>query len=108
MKPNISHLWEFGTPVWVLLQGQKEPPKMEPKLKQQIFMGYDNGSKSIKYYNMETHKILTSQNYCFLSPTKDNIPPEHILVTSNAPQEGEHGGRMLPTLDNKSDSLEWK
>ena len=30
-KPNVSHLREFGSPVWVLLQGLKEPRKMEPK-----------------------------------------------------------------------------
>ena len=33
-KPNISHLREFGAPVWVLLQGQKEPKKMETKSRQ--------------------------------------------------------------------------
>jgi hypothetical protein len=31
MKPNISHLREFRAPVWVLLQGQKVPRKMESK-----------------------------------------------------------------------------
>jgi hypothetical protein len=71
MKPNVSHLCEFGTSVWVLLQGQKEPRKMETKSRQCIFMGYDDGSKSIKYYNAETCKILTSQNFCFLSLTHD-------------------------------------
>ena len=30
-KPNISHLQEFRAPVWVLLQGQKVPRKMESK-----------------------------------------------------------------------------
>ena len=30
-KLNVSHLREFGAPVWVLLQGQKEPRKMETK-----------------------------------------------------------------------------
>jgi hypothetical protein len=59
-KPNVSHLWEFRVPVWVLLQGQKQPRKMESKSRQQIFVGYDDGSKSVKYYNADTHKILTS------------------------------------------------
>ena len=30
-KPNVSHLHEFGAPVWVLLQGQKIDWKMQPK-----------------------------------------------------------------------------
>ena len=33
-KPNISHLWEFGALVWVLLQGQNHPRKMESKSRQ--------------------------------------------------------------------------
>jgi transposase InsO family protein len=32
-KPNVSHLHEFGAPIWVLLQGQKKPRKMKPKSK---------------------------------------------------------------------------
>jgi hypothetical protein len=43
-----------------LLQGQKEQPKMLPKSKQHIFVGFDDGSKSVKYYNAKTCKVLTS------------------------------------------------
>jgi transposase InsO family protein len=32
-KLNVSHLREFGAPVWILLQGQKEQRKMLPKSK---------------------------------------------------------------------------
>jgi hypothetical protein len=103
MKPNVSHLCEFGTSVWVLLQGQKEPRKMETKLRWRIFMGYDDGSKSIKYYNAETCKILTSQNFCFLSLTHDQSLPEPIEVTPDVPYEGESEGSILPTLGNNGD-----
>jgi len=30
-KPDVSHLCKFGTPVWVLLQGQNVQRKMLPK-----------------------------------------------------------------------------
>ena len=70
-KPNVSHLREFGTPVWILLQGQKVPAKMKPKSKQQLFVGFDDGSKSVKYYNAETRKVLTSRNYRFLTNLPD-------------------------------------
>ena len=30
-KPNVSHLCEFGAPVWILLQGQKIDQNMQPK-----------------------------------------------------------------------------
>jgi hypothetical protein len=42
-------------------KAKKEPRKMETKLRWHIFMGYDDGLKSIKYYNVETCKVLTSQ-----------------------------------------------
>ena len=60
IKPNITHLREFGAPVWVMLQGQKEPRKMLPKSQKRANVGFDDRSKSIKYYNSETRKILTS------------------------------------------------
>ena len=41
-KPNISHLHEFGSLVWILLQGQDKPPKLQPCSKAQLFVGYDN------------------------------------------------------------------
>jgi hypothetical protein len=56
-------LREFGTPVWILLQGQKEDQKMLPKSKQQIYVGFNDGVKAVKYYNAETCKILTSRNF---------------------------------------------
>ena len=97
-KPNVSHLWEFGTPVWILLQGQKVPAKMKPKSKQQLFVGFDDGSKSVKYYNAETRKVLTSRNYRFLTnlPPKE-LSPEPIIVHPSPiiPHEGESGSDML-------------
>jgi len=104
MTPNVSHFREFGSPIWVLLQGQKEPRKMEPKSRQQVFVGYDDGSKSIKYYNVETRKVLTSRNFCFLSLTNDYTPPAPIEVLPDAPIEGEPERSTLPTSGNKSDS----
>jgi hypothetical protein len=53
-KLNMAHLREFGAPVWILLQGQKVLPKMEAKSKRRALVGYDDGSKSVKYYTAET------------------------------------------------------
>src|SRR6266700_4907956 len=101
-KPNVSHLREFGAPVWVLLQGQKVPRKMESKSRRRVFVGYDDGSKSVKYYNAETHKILTSRNYRFLSLTNDETPPEPIAITPDAHGEGESEGITKLTSGNSS------
>ena|SRR6266851_6393880 len=53
-KPDVSHLQEFGTPIWILLQGQSKPPKMEPKSKCHTLVGYKDGSQSVLYYNTKT------------------------------------------------------
>jgi len=68
-KPNVSHLREFGAPVWVLLQGQNIQCKMLPKSQRRLYVGYDESSHSVKYYNTTTRNILLSRNYRLLSPT---------------------------------------
>ena len=90
-KPDVSHLREFGIPVYILLQGHKEAPKLQPRSKRYLFVGYDDGSKSVRYYNPETRKVLTSRNFRFL----DNLPPspsppELILIDSVVPREEEY------------------
>ena len=107
-KPNISHLREFGAPVWVLLQGQKQPRKMETKSRRRIFVSYDDGSKSIKYYNAETRKVLISRNIRFLALTNDQPPSEPIVVLPDAPDEGESKGSMPPTSGNSGNNLKRK
>jgi hypothetical protein len=100
-KPDVSHLREFGAPVWILLQGQKETRKMLPKSKRQIYVGFDDGSKAVKYYNAETRKILTSRNFKHLTLTKRDKTPEPITITPNARPEGESSGgleRVMPRL----------
>ena len=92
----MTHLREFGAPVWVLLQGQKVPRKMLAKSQRRAYVDFDNGSKSVLYYSTETRKVLTSQNYHFLSITNKS-PLEEIVVAPDIPHEGEMGRSTLPT-----------
>ena len=87
-KPSVTHLREFGAPVWVLLQGQRIQRKMLPKSLRRAYVGFDEGSKSIKYYNAATRTILTLRNFCFLSPAEPS-PPEELAIDSDAPLQGE-------------------
>jgi hypothetical protein len=89
-KLNVSHLREFGAPVWVLLQGQKEVRKMLPKSKRQVYVGFDDGTKAVKYYNAEMHTILASFNYRHINPPPE-MPPEPIIITPSPQHEGEPG-----------------
>jgi hypothetical protein len=54
-----------------------------------VYIGYDKGSKSVKYYNAANKNILVSQNFRFLSPTKSSSP-EEIVIKPESPLEEEH------------------
>ena len=95
-KPNVNHLREFSATVWVLLQGQKIPRKILPKSQKRIYVGFDDRSKSVKYYNANTRKILTSRNYRFFSITEKS-PTEEVVVAPDMPREGEMREGTLPT-----------
>jgi len=69
---------------------------MLPKSKRCTYVGYGDGSKSIKYYNAETRKILTSRNYRFLTLPDKDTPPEEIEIALNMPCEGESKGSTQP------------
>jgi len=71
-------------------------------------VGYNDRSKSIKYYNAETCKILTSQKFHFLSLTSDDTPPEPMIISPDTPGEGESKGSTQPTSGNNGDSLKQK
>ena len=72
---------------------------MEPKSRRRIFVGFDDGSKSIKYYNAETRRVLTTRNFRFLSLTSDDPPPEPIGIAPDLPGEGKSEESMQPKSD---------
>ena len=100
-KPTVHHLREFGAPVWIFRQGQNRGHKFEPKSLQKIFMGFDDSSKSIKYYNPETRKILTSQNYRFLMLPAEPSPLVDAIEIDIAPDIQRKGetNRNAPKSD---------
>ena len=49
-KPDVSHFQEFGCDVWVL-DKTKNLSKLKPRSQKMIFVGFNDGSKSIWYYN---------------------------------------------------------
>jgi len=87
-KPNVAHLCKFGAPVWILHQGQAKQWKIQPKSVWWAYVGYNYGSNSILYYNASTHKILSSQNFCFLTQT--TTPPPSDDIKLDPTPEGEN------------------
>ena len=60
-KPDVSHLREFGSAVWVLLEGQ--PDKLQPKAAKFVLTGYNDDSSSIRFYDARTRWIQSSWNF---------------------------------------------
>jgi hypothetical protein len=52
---------------------------MLPKSQRWAYVGYDEGSKSIKYYDASTWNVLTSRNFHFLIPSSSS-PPDKIAI----------------------------
>src|SRR5258708_10131327 len=90
-KPDLSHLWEFGTDVWILSEGESN--KTQPKSVKMILVGFEDGSKAVWYYNPKTCWVNVSRNYTFMDPPSIQ-PPEYVQIplpnASNLPLEGEY------------------
>src|SRR5258708_37380362 len=91
IKLNVSYLREFRSPVWILLQGQHMQRKMLPKTTQYYYVGNEDNSQSIIYYNKETRKLNISRNFYFLIDPLENVLndcvregewPRHIPVNT--------------------------
>jgi len=103
VKPDVSHLREFGCDVWVLDESDRS--KLDPKANKFIFVGFEDGPKATRYYNPKTRRILVSRNVTFnkneaiTTPTQGiDVPIQIIEETTsgtNIPLEGE-----LPQVEN--------
>jgi hypothetical protein len=91
-EPSVEHPREFGMLVWVLLQGRQELHKILSKSICQTYVGFKDGPRAIKYYNMESWKVLTLRNFCFLSSRKDPSPEPIEVDAPDVPHEGELRG----------------
>jgi hypothetical protein len=70
---------------------------MLPKSKRQIYVGFNDSVKAVKYYNAETHKILTSCNFRHLNPPPETFP-KPIIMTPSVWPEGESGRSKVDML----------
>lgn len=92
-RPDISHIQEFGTDVWILNEDQRAS-KLDPNSIKSVFVGYKDGSKAIRYYDEKAYSsVEVSRNYRFpLTNTPDLAPGCRF--------EGE----QLNDVENKTDS----
>ena len=79
-KPDVSHFREFGCNVWVLDE-TKNRSKLAPKSNKFIFVGFHDGSKSVRYYDAKTRTIKVSRNVAF----NENEEPRELEINANLP-----------------------
>jgi hypothetical protein len=85
-KPDITHLQEFGCPVYILDEGDRS--KLAPKSEKMIFVGFEDGPKAVRYYKPETQKVLVSRNYKFINlPETSEVTTEEVTNTDNFLEE---------------------
>jgi len=85
-KPDVSNLREFGCNVWVLDESNKT--KLHPRSKKMVFVGFNEGSKIVRYYDPQHRNIKTSRNVAF---NKNEEPKEvNILGLPSERGRGTH------------------
>ena len=95
-KPNVAHLQEFGADCWVLRQ-DTALHKLTRKSRPCKFMGFSEESCAYRYYNPETHQVLTSRNVIFAKGESDDADPS---VNTPPAAEGEQSTEQPPPAIN--------
>jgi hypothetical protein len=87
-KPDVSHLREFGCPVWVRDEDQNLS-KLSPRANEFIFVGFEDGSKAIRYYDAQKRRVKVSRNYVFGNdPDSDDVPVRVVLFEGEREDKG--------------------
>ncbi|GJR70514.1 gag-pol polyprotein [Tanacetum coccineum] len=65
-KPvNYSDLHIFGSPVYVMYNSQ-ETTKLDPKSRKCLFLGYADGVKGYRLWDLTAHKVVVSRDVVFM------------------------------------------
>src|SRR6266850_6689781 len=65
-KPDVSHLCEFGSEVWII-DKKLNLSKLSPRSRKVMLTGFVDGSKSIRYYDPNTKTVKVSRNFQFMA-----------------------------------------
>ena len=104
-KPDVSHFREFGCDVWVM--NETNISKLSPKSVKMKFVGFETGSKAIRYYDQARRSVRISRNFAFnendeLTSLEDKTDVPGLKI------EGENAGKQGQGADQliqKKDSL---
>ena len=105
IRPSVAHLQEFGIPIWILNE-QQGLSKLDPKSSKHIFVGFEDGPKAVKYYDVQTHRVKTSRNYIFTQPpTQIQGENEGEQQADDAEQDIEIPKKRKRPLDDNPDII---
>ncbi|GBE80142.1 hypothetical protein SCP_0213450 [Sparassis crispa] len=84
--------------------------KLEPKSKKHTFVGFADGPKAVRYYDVGACSIRVSQNFVFADApnSASNVPVHQLDDSDRLPLEGESGGAVKqqpPTSASKPASV---
>ena len=89
-KPDVSHFREFGCDVWV--KDEQRSSKLQPKAKKGKFLGFVDGSGSIRYLD-GSNSVKVSRTFAF----HESVP---LATVPGLRAEGETGGVSQPNAEN--------
>ena len=84
-KPDMSHLRVWGSTAYVHIQKDKHSA-LHPHYEKCVFIGYPDGYKSWKFYNMTTKRTIISEHTDFDEHTTISLPtPTLSTIQAHAP-----------------------
>jgi hypothetical protein len=85
-KPNLSHLHEFGSRAFVLIQNQHNP-KIYNRSLECVLVGYAPNAKAYRCYERSTGRVIVTRNVVFIeSQNAESSPLYPGMVLGKAPQ----------------------
>ena len=77
VKPDVEHLRVFGCRVYVHIPDKKRR-KLDKKAFDGVFVGYPEGSKGYKIYNLESKKMVSSRDVTFVENSFNDVSHKKI------------------------------
>lgn len=76
-EPNLKNLKVFGSRVWSHVRSYEKRSKFDPKAKECVFVGYPDGIKGYKLWDLKNRKFFISRDVVFeenIFPFKSKLP----------------------------------
>jgi hypothetical protein len=97
-KPSLTHLKVFGCDTYVHVP-KENMSKLDKKDEKCVFIGYKDGLKGYKIWNLETKKVVYSRDVVFREMKE--VLKQEVLPSKEEPEK-----KLFDLKDDESDSIE--